>query len=69
MVPRKSREKRINEITEAAIDVFLKNGYENTTMEAIARKAGISKGGLYHFPSKDTILIQANEKSVQKSKK
>lgn len=70
MVPRKSREKRINEITEAAIDVFLKNGYENTTMEAIARKAGISKGGLYHyFPSKDTILIQANEKISSKVEK
>ena len=63
MVPRKSREVRINEITEAAIDVFLEKGYESTTMAAIAQKAGISKGGLYHyFASKDMILIQANEK-------
>ena len=63
MVPRKSREVRINEITEAAIDVFLEKGYESTTMEAIAQKAGVSKGGLYHyFKSKDMILIQANEK-------
>lgn len=63
MVPRKSREERINEITEAAIDVFLEKGYESTTMEAIAQKAGVSKGGLYHyFSSKDMILIQANEK-------
>jgi AcrR family transcriptional regulator len=63
MVPRKSREVRINEITEAAIDVFLEKGYESTTMEAIAQQAGVSKGGLYHyFKSKDMILIQANEK-------
>jgi AcrR family transcriptional regulator len=63
MVPRKSREVRINEITEAAIDVFLEKGYESTTMEVIAQRAGISKGGLYHyFDSKDMILIQANEK-------
>ncbi len=63
MVPRKSREVRINEITEAAIDVFLEKGYESTTMEAIAQKAGVSKGGLYHyFKGKDMILIQANEK-------
>ena len=61
--PRKSREVRINEITEAAIDVFLEKGYESTTMEAIAQKAGVSKGGLYHyFKGKDMILIQANEK-------
>ena len=67
MVPRKPREKRINEITQAAIEVFLEKGYENTTMEAIALKAGISKGGLYHyFPSKDMILVLANEKISEK---
>jgi AcrR family transcriptional regulator len=63
MAERKSKEERINEITQAAIDVFIEKGYENTTMEAIAQKAGVSKGGLYHyFPSKDMILIMANEK-------
>ena len=67
MVPRKPREERINEITQAAIDVFLEKGYENTTMDAIAKKAGISKGGLYHyFPSKEMVLIFANEKISQK---
>lgn len=63
MVPKKSKEERIDEITQAAIDVFLEKGYENTTMEAIAVKAGVSKGGLYHhFKSKDMIFIMANEK-------
>jgi len=67
MVPRKPREERINEITQAAIDVFLEKGYENTTMEAIARRAGMSKGGLYHyFSSKDLVLISANEKISEK---
>ncbi|HOI39588.1 MAG TPA: TetR/AcrR family transcriptional regulator [Methanobacterium sp.] len=67
MVPRKSKEVRINEITEAAIDVFLHKGYEGTTMESIAQKAGVSKGGLYHyFKSKDMILINANEKISKK---
>ena len=67
MVPRKPREKRINEITQAAIEVFLEKGYENTTMEAIAQKAGISKGGLYHyFPSKEMVLVFANEKISEK---
>jgi len=67
MVPNKPREERINEITQAAIDVFLEKGYEITTMDAIAKKAGISKGGLYHyFPSKEMVLIFANEKISQK---
>jgi len=67
MVPRKPREKRINEITQAAIEVFLEKGYENTTMEAIAQKAGISKGGLYHyFPSKDMVMVFANETISEK---
>jgi AcrR family transcriptional regulator len=67
MAERKSKEERINEITQAAIDVFIEKGYENTTMEAIAQKAGVSKGGLYHhFHSKDMILIMANEKISDK---
>lgn len=67
MVPRKPREERINEITQAAIEVFLEKGYENTTMDDIAHKAGVSKGGLYHyFPSKDMVLIFANEKISEK---
>ncbi|NYB52265.1 MAG: TetR/AcrR family transcriptional regulator [Methanobacteriaceae archaeon] len=67
MALRKSREERIDEITQAAIEVFLEKGFENTTMEAIAQKAGVSKGGLYHhFKSKDMIMIMANEKISSK---
>jgi AcrR family transcriptional regulator len=63
MAHRKSKEERINEITAAAIDVFLEKGYENATMDTIAQRAGVSKGGLYHhFPSKDLILMMVNQK-------
>lgn len=66
MSKREPKEKRINEITMAAMDVFLKKGYEGTTMEAIAQEAGISKGGLYHhFQSKDMILMAVNEKMME----
>lgn len=66
MSKREPKEKRINEITHAAMDVFLKKGYEGTTMEAIAQEAGISKGGLYHhFQSKDMILMAVNEKMME----
>lgn len=59
----KSKEERINDITNAAMEVFLQKGYQNTTMESIAKKAGLSKGGLYHyFKSKDMILLFVNKK-------
>lgn len=63
MTTKESREKRIEDIKNAAMEVFLEKGYENATMENIAKKTGMSKGGLYHyFKSKDTILIFVNEK-------
>ncbi len=40
-------------IIEAALGLFSKNSYHNVSMEEVVRKAGISKGGLFHhFPSK-----------------
>ena len=60
---KESKEKKINEITDAAMEVFLKKGYENTTMESIAKNAGMSKGGLYYyFKSKDMVLMFVNRK-------
>ena len=59
----KPKEKRIKEITEAATEIFVEKGYENATMDAIAERAGMSKGGLYHhFKSKDVILMFVNQK-------
>lgn len=67
MVERKSKEERIDDIVNAAMDVFLEKGYENTTMETIAQKAGVSKGGLYHhFKSKEMILMFVNQKLSEK---
>ncbi|MBP2653945.1 MAG: transcriptional regulator TetR family, partial [Firmicutes bacterium] len=52
------KEKRISDILDSAITEFLENGYEKTSMEAIARRAKLTKGGLYHhFSSKDEILL------------
>lgn len=45
------------------MEVFLEKGFQNTTMEDIAKNAGLSKGGLYHyFKSKDMVLIFVNQK-------
>lgn len=47
-------------IMEAAIDVFLRYGYRKTSMDDLARAAGISRQGLYlHFASKDELFTQA----------
>jgi AcrR family transcriptional regulator len=50
-------EARRQAILAAAIGVFAQHGFAAATTDAIARAAGMSKGGLYwHFKSKDAIL-------------
>lgn len=44
----------------AAIDLFSKNGYRDTTMRMIAKAAGIQCSSIYnHYSSKETILEEA----------
>jgi AcrR family transcriptional regulator len=63
MAEKKPKDERMGEIIQASVDEFLEKGYDGTSMEAIARRAGVSKGGLYHhFSSKDEILLLANQK-------
>jgi AcrR family transcriptional regulator len=46
-------------ITEAALRLFRENGYEATTMRAIARQAGVSTGNAYYyFGSKEELVQQ-----------
>lgn len=53
----------MEDIILAAVDEFMEKGYERTSMDSIALRAGVSKGGLYyHFQSKDEILLAANQK-------
>jgi AcrR family transcriptional regulator len=45
-------------ILAAAQRVIVQSGVEKTTIEEVAREAGVSKGGvLHHFPSKDAIIV------------
>lgn len=46
---RKSKEDRVSEIHFAALELFLKKGYRNTTMEDIVATTSLSKGGVYHY--------------------
>ena len=48
---------RRKQILEAAAELFSYGGYHGVTVDAIAQKAGISKGNLYwHFKSKQEIF-------------
>ena len=46
-------------ILEAALDMFRKSGYEETTMRAIAERAGVSLGNAYYYFHSKEHLIQA----------
>jgi AcrR family transcriptional regulator len=55
---RRSREK----IFAAAEDVFLRQGFRGTNMDAVAEQAGVSKQTVYaHFKSKEALFIQVVE--------
>lgn len=48
---------RVTQILDAALAEFSEHGFAATTMDDIARRCGLSKGGLYaHFASKDEIF-------------
>lgn len=50
-------EKRKKQIIDAAMELFDQKGYSNTKIVDITKKAGISKGLLYHyFESKEEII-------------
>lgn len=60
------RDTRTDEIIEAAIHEFIEKGYQSASMESIAKRANLSKGGLYHhFKSKTEILYMVNVKSME----
>lgn len=46
-------------IFEAALEVCAEHGYHGTRMDEIVRRAGVSKGGLYHhFEGKRDLFLQ-----------
>jgi len=57
MATSKSHDERRLEIIQAAEQLFMSQGYNNTTIVHILRKVGIAKGTLYYyFQSKEEIL-------------
>lgn len=53
-----NRRQTLKRITQSAVSLFAKQGYEATTLDAIAAAAGISRRTFFHyFKSKDDILL------------
>lgn len=54
---RRRAEARPDEVLDAALALFIEQGFSQTRVEEIAKRAGISKGAVYlYFPSKEKIL-------------
>ncbi len=54
----REKEKRRNDIIKAAEKLFFSRGYENVTMDEVAKEAELARGTLYlYFKNKDDIYI------------
>jgi AcrR family transcriptional regulator len=56
---RRRREKRRQEIYQAALQLFVEHGYEKVTVADITRAADVAKGTFFnYFPSKEHLLLE-----------
>ncbi len=52
------RESKRKEIVEAAMRVFIRRGYQTTTMKDVVEESGLSRGGVYlYFSSTEEMLL------------
>lgn len=59
MTKDQQRQETRRSLLAAAVQVVQEDGIHGLTLEAVARVAGVSKGGLlYHFPSKETLITE-----------
>jgi AcrR family transcriptional regulator len=60
--PKRGRPSARDKILDAALVLVQEIGASELTLDAVAERAGVSKGGLlYHFPFKEELLTAANE--------
>ena len=66
----KKGEKRKKELLKIAYDMFIKQGYENTSVDKIIEKAQIAKGTYYyHFQSKEQMLEEVIDMMIDSEAK
>lgn len=55
-------------ILAAAVELFYENGYENTTLGAVAERLGVTKTVIYgHFSSKSELLAEICSRGIETS--
>ena len=65
--PIHERSEAQNRLLNAAESVVAREGVGNLTLEAVAREAGVSKGGLlYHYPSKSALVTAVVARLAQR---
>jgi AcrR family transcriptional regulator len=53
-------------IGDIALDLFLERGYDATPMSLIAKRAGLTKAGIYHhFESKEELLYFVHKRHIE----
>jgi len=59
VTPRLPAAERRSQLVDAAMAIFAAEGYQKTTMDAVATRAGVTKPVLYqHFPSKRHLFLE-----------
>jgi len=62
------RHNRFDEVLEAALEIFHRNGYAGATIQEVAAQVGVLKGSLYHYiDSKEDLLAWIFEESDRQS--
>lgn len=62
---RRRADQRPDEVLDAALSLFVEQGYAHTSVAQIAKAAGISKGAVYlYFPSKQALLEGLVQRAV-----
>jgi AcrR family transcriptional regulator len=68
MTQHQPRDVRREQVLDAALKLFVAHGYEDSTVDEIAREAGLSKGSIYwYFKSKLEILFELTDRYVAQS--
>jgi AcrR family transcriptional regulator len=65
---KKIRQEKTKLIKQTALELFADNGYHNTSISQIAKKAKISKGLIYnYFDNKEHLLIEIVKNFIQRT--
>ena len=62
----KNHDVKREQLLQAASEIVAQSGVNAMTLEAVAKQANVSKGGLlYHFPNKDSLIEAMTKRLVQ----